>query len=319
MSKESWQNIHQRGQQSNAVWNTFNAAFTVGTLTLALHQADVAALPAAGQARTSQEDVVDEKRAERDATLATIKDLGTRFPRVMDGALEPGDPMHSDLDDIRNYEPDGLDSIIRRGERTLSCWNKINTHHAVAVPVLPPITVGAITVATLAAALTGLQGKTQAVEDARSVLSGVRAALRGLAERVDRNNKRWLAAWEGTYPVGTPENDALSQIDTESGSSGGGTPPPPPPPVPPGVATLSVVLDSGGEVAILTMVATGATVFNVYQRSPSEVTGGLVASEVGSPWSTGVLGAGSGEWAWHVAGTVGGVEGPMSDIVSQIV
>lgn len=80
----------------------------------------MAALLPARQALADQQDVVDEKRADRDATLATIKELGVRLPRVLDGALEPGDPMHGDVDDIRSIEAVGLDTIIARGQRVLS-------------------------------------------------------------------------------------------------------------------------------------------------------------------------------------------------------
>lgn len=214
---DTWQTIHQRGQQTNAVWNTHAPAYTVGTLTLALHQADVAALPPAAQALTSQQDVVDAARADRDATCNLIKDLSTRVPRVLDGALEPGDPFHGDLEDIRAVEMTGLDTIITRGQRTRSLWEKVNARNAAAVPVQPPVVVGGKTVADLITALTALPVKTQAVEDARSVLSDKRSDLRTLAARVDKNNKRWYAAWEGNFPVGSPERDALSQIDTGGG------------------------------------------------------------------------------------------------------
>lgn len=220
-SNDTWQTIHQRGQQTNAVWNTHAPAFTVGTLTLALHQADVAALPAAGQALASEQDVVDAARAARDATCDLIKDLATRAPRVLDGALDFGDPLHGDLDDIRLVEITGLDTIISRGQRVRSVWEKVNVRNAALVPPIPALVVGSKTVADLVAALTELPVKTQAVEDTRSVLSDKRSSLRALAGKVDKNNKRWYAAWEGNFPAGSPERDALTQIDT-------GTPTPPP-------------------------------------------------------------------------------------------
>ncbi len=154
------------------------------------------------------------------------------------------------------------------------------------------------------------------MEDTRSALSDVRSALRTLADRVDRNNKRWYAAWQGTFPVGTPENDALSQIETGgSGGSGGGTPPPPPPPVGPGVPVLDSAINSG--VVTLTMTATGATLFNVYQRTPGEVDFVLVAGAVLSGWDSAALTPASGEWAWQVAGVADGVEGPRSATTMQ--
>jgi len=39
---EFWQAVHIRGQQTIGVWGTFSASFQVGSVTLALHTADVA-------------------------------------------------------------------------------------------------------------------------------------------------------------------------------------------------------------------------------------------------------------------------------------
>lgn len=72
--------------------------------------------------------------------------------------------------------------------------------------------------------------------------------------------------------MGTPENDALSQIEMGGSGLGRGTPPPP---LPPGVPALDSMISSG--MVTLTMSAPGATLFNVYQRAPGEVDFALVA------------------------------------------
>lgn len=56
----------------------------------------------------------------------------------------------------------------------------------------------------------------QDVENERGKLTQKSEALRALSTKVDVNNKRWCAAWEGEFPAGSPERAALSQIDTGS-------------------------------------------------------------------------------------------------------
>ena len=315
MMNDSWQTILQRAQSTNAIWGQHAPGFTVGTLTLALHQADAALLEPAAQAVVTAEDAVDSARDDRDSSMNFIKDLAIRAPRKMDGELSVGDPYHSDLKHIRAVEMTGLETTVTRGQRTVSLWQKLNARNAAMVPPLPAMTVGGATVTQLAAALTGLPLKTQAVENAASFLGDRRSDLLVLKERVYTNNIRWFAAWEGEFVEGSPERNALSQIDTGSGgggSGGGGEPPPPPPP---GVAAVSSTIDNG--VVTLAMTCEGATFFNVYQRTPGEVDFVLVAGAVPTGWSSGTLLAGSGEWAWQVAGVANGVEGGRSAATLQ--
>lgn len=219
----NWQVIQQRGQETLAVWQTFAPAFTVGALTFASHQTNVQALPAASQAMQTQQDALDAARAARDATAGTVRDLAVRLPRKLDGDLPPGDALHGDLEDIRTIEMTGLDTVLLRGQRTISLWTKVNARHAAATPPVPAVTVGGGTLANLTAAAAGLPGAEQEVENERSELSDRRSDLRTLAATVDSANKRWYAAWQGEFPAGTPEGDALSQIDTGSPGGGGGT------------------------------------------------------------------------------------------------
>jgi hypothetical protein len=145
---------------------------------------------------------------------ATIKDLSTRLPRKLDGDLPADDPFHGDLDTIRGVEMTSPDTIAERGRMVLSLWNKYNARLAAQSPPVAALTVGGLTAGDLDAALTALPEKTQAVEDQKAALSDRRSELRTLAATVDTDNKRWFAAWQGEYSTGTPENDALSQIDT---------------------------------------------------------------------------------------------------------
>lgn len=311
---ESWQTILARAQQSIAIWTQHAPSFTVGELTLAGHQGDAALLEPAGQAVVTQEDAVDTARNARDTTMEFLKDLAIRAPRKMDGEFSARDPFHADLRHIRVVEMTGLDTILTRSQRVLSLWQKLNTRNAAMVPLRPPFLVGGVAVAAFAAALASLPNKTQVVENMGSVLGDVRSDLLILKERVRLNNIRWYAAWQGEFVEGSPERNALSQIDTGSGGggSGGGEEEEP---LPPGVALVSSTIDNG--VVTLAMTCEGATFFNVYQRTPGEVDFVLVAGAVATGWSSGTLGAGSGEWAWQVAGVANGVEGGRSAATLQ--
>lgn len=111
-------------------------------------------------------------------------------------------------------------------------------------------------------------------------LSAKRRALRSLTVKVDRNNKRWYLAWQAEYLPGTPENDALSLIDTGSPGGGGGTPSPPPviPAVP-----ANVTLTPGAAASALLTVGTqlgAGTVQVKLTRNPGaeQTTLGLFAT-----------------------------------------
>jgi hypothetical protein len=211
---EYHEEVHTRGQQTLGVWITFNAGFTVGPLTIALHTADVNAIPTAAAARDTQQDAVDDAREARDNNYELLKDLGVRVPRAIEGQLPAGDDLLGELDDVRAIEATSQDNAQARVRRVLSLWTRVNAKRAAAVPPLGPLLVGTTTVAQLQTILDNHSGLMQTVENEKAELNQKRSDLRNLANKVDRNNKRWFAAWEGHYAEGTPERDALSQIDT---------------------------------------------------------------------------------------------------------
>jgi hypothetical protein len=218
---EYWEDIYHRGQQSVGVWNAFAPALTVGEVTLAGHTTDTAALQTKANERDVQQDVVDVARDARDANLRFMEDLSIRFPRKLEGDLAPSDPLHAEIADLRNINPDSPDNIAARVRRTVSLWNRVNAQRAAAVPPLPAFNVGGTLVAALDTALSNQNTLLQTIENERGKLTQKRESLRALAAKVDRNNKRWYAAWEGEFAEGSAERAALSQIDT-----GGQTPAP---------------------------------------------------------------------------------------------
>lgn len=315
MATPTWQQILERGQQTLAVWQQHSPGFTTRGLTLAAHQTDVAALSPASQLVADAQDVVDDARAARDAVIGSVAETCIRLPRKLDGELMPDDPYHADLEDIRRFDAESLPTTVSRGQRVLSLWKKLNARNAAASPVIPPLLVGGVAVATFQTQLESLPAKQQTVQDKEAILRDRRGELRTLATKVDRNNKRWYAAWQGEFPAGTPEGDALGQITTEGGGSGEGTPgdppPPPPPPVPPGAATIGSVTAGGPDVTVIGMAAEGAETFDVEVRP----VGGDFA-----PQASGVAGPdfafaapAAGDYEVRIAGRNTAGLGPWSD------
>jgi hypothetical protein len=227
----TYQETLTRGQQTNGVWEHFAPTLTFGSLTLAAHQADVAAMPGADQAVVNAEAVIDEKRDLRNAKLELVKEIATRLPRLAASSLAPDDSLQDDIEKLQKIEMSSEEAILDRGQATLTLWTGTNARRAAATPAQPAMTLpkadgGNWAVADLAAALTAVPELEQDVKDAAAPLSEQRSARRKLAARVDRNNKRWFEAWGANFPEGTAEHDALSQITTEGGSqgdAGGGT------------------------------------------------------------------------------------------------
>jgi len=215
---EFWQVTHQRGQQTIAVWGTFDPAYQVGTLTLAIHTADVDLLPVQADARGVQQDVVDDAMLARDANFAAMRDIVVRVPQMIEATLED-DLLLNDLDDVFAIVPNSQATVQERARRVISLWNRANAVRAAMTPALPPLLLGTVGVAGLQTRLTDHPVLLQTVENERSELNQKKSLLMKTARRVDRNNKRWYAAWSKFFAIGSPENSALSQIDTETGTA----------------------------------------------------------------------------------------------------
>ncbi len=233
---EFWQDVTTRADASNGIWQTFNPTFKAGELTLAAHQADTVLLATRNQEKVTQEGVADAARDARNANLAVIRDLAIRVPRAFEATLPPEDSLMDDIELLRNTPLDGAADIQSRGQDVLTLWTNGNLHRAAQSPAQAALVVGGKAVAVLQAALTGVQPLEATLSTERGALSKARSTLRTLTAKVDRNNKRWYLAWLAEYLPGTPENDALSLIDTGSPAN----PPPPPPPPPPAPTALEI-------------------------------------------------------------------------------
>jgi hypothetical protein len=212
---EFFEPVHQRGQQTLAVWSTFSPAFQVGSLTLAAHTADVAQVLTQVNDRDVQQDVQDDAVLARDASFEALRDIVVRVPQLIEATLEDDDLLQNDLDDIYAVDLKRTHGVMERARRVISLWNRVNTTRAAMTPALPPLTLGAKTVADLQTLLTAHPALLQTLENERSELSQKKSILATTVRRVDRNNKRWYAAWSKNFAVGSPEYNALTQISTE--------------------------------------------------------------------------------------------------------
>jgi hypothetical protein len=133
-----------------------------------------------------------------------------------------------------------------------------------------------------------------------------------LISRLEDECVQWYSDATAIFLEGTPEGDMIrSTVPTSSDynpATGGANAP--------GLGKPTVTAAMAGGSVTLTIVASGTTLFNVYEKAPAASDFMPVATGVASGWSK-ALTAGSGEWLYKVAGTLLGVEGPMSDPVSQ--
>ena len=162
---EFWEAVHIRGQQTDAVWLTFGPAFQVGTTTQAMHAADVALILTHVTERDVQKDVWDDAVKAVDLNFKFIHDIGVRAPAVLDEMLEDDDPLNDDLDDIFSVDPDTQHGCMNRARRVISFWTRVNAKRAAMTPPLPPVLVGATTVAALQTALTNHPGLMQTAKN----------------------------------------------------------------------------------------------------------------------------------------------------------
>lgn len=216
---EYWQAVHIRGQQTLGVWNTFAPTFVVGTVTAAQHAADLALILTHTNDRNVQKDVLDDAIGLRDASFNAIHDLNTRAPQMLDAQIEDSDPLNNDLDDVFEVDPDSQHGNMERARRLISFWTRVNVKRAALTPPLPALLLGTSSVANLGTLVSNHPALLQTIENERAEVNQKKSQLQTTTRGVDRINKRWYAAWFNFFAVGSPENNALSQVDTEEGTT----------------------------------------------------------------------------------------------------
>lgn len=216
---EFWEPTHVRGQQTNGVWSTFAATFTVGEVTLALHQTDVALLLTHVNERGLAQDAFDDAISARDTSYEFLRDINKRGPQLIASVLAAGDELQREIGDITAIDSKSQEAVQERARLLVSLWTRVNTKRAAMTPAQPALTVGSTTLAQFQTALNQHAVLLQTVADKESELSRKKSQLKTTEARVDRNNKRWYSAWAANFVEGSPEHDALSLITTEEGAA----------------------------------------------------------------------------------------------------
>lgn len=207
----TWQLIHARGQQTLAIWQEYAPDHTVGSLTIEDHAVTIESLPELAQTLVNEEAALDAARASRDAYMIAVRDLTIHMPRLLENDLPENHPLHRDIVDLRQIEPESFTSIVSRGQRVLSLWKKGDA--ARATMGLGPLVVDDTTLDEYRDLMEVLPATERAVEEERADIATARTVLHTAMHTADVNNKRWFKAWESDSGEGTPAREALSQID----------------------------------------------------------------------------------------------------------
>ena len=220
--KEFWDISHRRGVASLPIWGMDDTVELRG-LTLAQHTANVNALPVLAQTRVDKEALLTAALAASRVCFAEMAELNVRVPRAIEALLDPEDGLHDQLDEIYAITAGKVeDADLRRARKVARLWKDFNTQQAAQTPPKPAFTPKfsgqPVTVAQFDTLLTTSLTAQDTEEAARKEVSKVKTALRVMDRKVDRDNKRWYAAWIQLYPEGTPEGDAArTNVPTEAG------------------------------------------------------------------------------------------------------
>ena len=218
---EKYQENHQRGLQTTGVWSTHAPAFKAGKLTLAAHTADVGDILAKASLSEAAGSALDTVRDQRDTLDTELKSLCVHGPDAIEGDLEEGDEILDDLDPIRAIRMTNPEQTLARARKLVPPWTKTNARRAAVVPPEPELKAKGQTLAQMQTLMGELTTALQNVENKLSDERKAAGALKRASEKVDKANKKWFVAWQGEFAVGTPERDALDQIDTNAAPAPG--------------------------------------------------------------------------------------------------
>lgn len=211
---EQYQEVHQRGLQTIGVWGQHSPAFKAGKLTLAAHTADVGDILTKASLWEAANSALETVRDARDTLDTEVKSLCVHGPDAIEGDLEAGEELLDDLDPIRAIRMTNPQKTLERGRKLVPAWTKANLRRTTAVPPEPELKAKGMTLAQFQTKMAELTTALQTVETKLSDERKAAGALKRAFQKVDQQNKKWFVAWQGEFAEGTPERDALDQIDT---------------------------------------------------------------------------------------------------------
>ena len=207
-----WNSIHTRGVASYTVWGR-KPLLELRDLTLAQHTSNVDALPVLARALTDAEDALSTTQEVAGNYFRRLRALNVQAPGAIETQLQADDPLHGRLDGIYAITTGQTEADdLKRAGRVATLWRDFNALLAAHLPPKSPFTVPSgdddLTVAEFEQLTLDAQAAFKTAEHKKDLLSDAKSALRIMARKVDRDNKRWYQTWTKLYAAGTPEGDA---------------------------------------------------------------------------------------------------------------
>ncbi len=216
---EFWEVTKQRAQESLPVWKHHVPELTIGVQGVAALKGYIDQFEPVLQKRTEAQDDYDHAYRTVQDTLAKMKLLGTRVPKMIEAQLEENRQLMRDLQVLYRTTMRGEATILKRARELYSVWLRADAAMAALTPPQPPITRViqgvAYGVTSLLAMLDGYTLMIKAVSDTRDALDTVRRDLRDLDEATDQLNKRWYMCVKAAHDEGSAVFHALEGITTE--------------------------------------------------------------------------------------------------------
>lgn len=155
-------------------------------------------------------------RDDRDTQHDELKSLCVHGPDAVEGDLEDKDEILDDLPPIRAIRMTNPEKTLARARKLVPAWTKTNARRLATVPPDPELKAKGKTLAQFQTLMGDVVAALQTVENQVSDERKAAGALERAFKKVDKENKKWFVAWQGEFAVGSPERDALDQIDTNA-------------------------------------------------------------------------------------------------------
>ncbi len=216
---EYWQEIQERAQATNAVWQEHFDDLTLGATSSNAFATLTAGLPELAQTRDDRTQALDEARQARDVSYQALTNVSIRVPKIIEGRLDPESGIIDDLDKVYAIRPRSFDKTEARGRKLLPVWRAADTWLAAQVPPQQQITMGPFDSDLFSDELDNFGPLTQAVANAEERDDAGRDALYAAARDVEKLCIRFLKAATGMAEPGTPAADSLDTIPTTTESN----------------------------------------------------------------------------------------------------
>lgn len=216
---EFWEVTKNRAQESLAVWKIHVPGLTIGIQGVTALEGYIDQFEPVLQKRVDAQDDYDAAYRGVQDTLAKMKLLGTRVPKMIEAQLDEDRQLMRDLQLLYRTTVRGEATILKRARELYSVWLRADAALAALSPPQPPIKRviqgEACGAEALLAMLDGYTLMIKAVSDTRDALDTVCRDLRDMDMAADQLNKRWYMCVKAAHEKGSDVHHALAGITTE--------------------------------------------------------------------------------------------------------